>query len=144
MITTTHRLHLLLRPSSFHAEQTFNPDYEVWVDASKVGYGAYLVSNVDGTGSSTQTRWLGEFWPNAIRDCYIVPKHFSSLTEFYALVSAIYTWKKKFEGRSVVVWSDSLHAVTLVNQGLTIDLNAPQGNMFLKLFKVSQYPVSFK
>lgn len=135
-------IHLFLKPSrnfiSYESSAVqFIPDYEIWVDASKIGYGAYLVTNTK-EERTERIRWLKELWPNKIRDLYVVPKHFSSLTEFYALVCAIYTWKKKFEGRSVLIWSDCSYAVTLVNQGLLVNLKAVQNHKYLKLFKILQ------
>ena len=38
-------------------ESAQKPDYEVWVDASMRGFGAYLVSHVD-DGSNASTRWF--------------------------------------------------------------------------------------
>jgi hypothetical protein len=109
-----------------------DPDYEMWVDASQKGYGAYIVCQ-SGPDSGTPTRWLCNAWPSHVNRL----RH-STLAEFYAVVCAVYTWKKKFSGRSLLIWSDSEHAVRLVRKGIVIEA---QQSAYGKLFEVRFTPL---
>ena len=60
----------------------------------------------------------------------------STFLEFYALVSTIFTWKKKFSGKSVLVWSDSSGVVFIVNKGLKWKPQSKKINLFGRPFKV--------
>lgn len=105
------------------------PDYEFFVDASQLGFGAYLIDNTD--EASGAVRWLQEKWPDEIQTSYVHQQPNPSLLEFYALVATVFTWKKRFQGRHVMVWSDSANCVELVTFGLRIN-----NCHFLKLYQV--------
>ena len=90
--------------------ENFNPDFEIYVDASKVGLGAYLLTNDEDT-----VRWISDVWSNNL---HFNPLYNSSVAEFYALVTAIFTWKYKFKNKKVLCYSDNIDAVSIVNNGL--------------------------
>lgn len=92
-----------------------HPDAEIYVDASKHGLGAYLLTSEDDT-----IRWISDRWTNKT---YFDPIKYTTIAEFYALVTAIYTWKHKFLGKKVLCYSDCLSAVHLVNNGLYVVRN---------------------
>lgn len=90
--------------------EDFQPDAEIYVDASRVGMGAYLLTSEDDT-----IRWISDLWTDKL---YFDPHSNSTVAEFYALVTALYTWKHKFKDKKVLCYSDSLNTVNYVNNGL--------------------------
>ena len=92
--------------------EDLHPDAEIYVDASRQGLGAYLLTSDDET-----IRWISEPWSETV---YFDPVKYSAFAEFYALVTAIYTWKHKFVGKKVLCYSDCQNAVHLVNNGLYV------------------------
>lgn len=123
-----------------HQTNEQDTDYELWVDASIKGFGAHLTCKAhseDGSGSTCSTRWFHEQWPDTMRRRYIDAKCFSSVTEFYALVSAIFTWKKKLQSRSVLILTDSMHSVSAINRGIVVNIDCSHPNdLFQNLYKV--------
>ena len=113
-----------------------SPHYEFFVDASQQGFGAYLIDHTsEGNGL---VRWLQEKWPAEILTEHVLRAPRPSFLEFYALVSAVFTWKKRFQGRHVVAWSDSASCVELITYGLRIEKTT-----YLKLYQVC-WPGCFK
>lgn len=110
----------------------FQPDFEIYVDASQVGFGAYLLNKED-----SKVRWIADPWPSHFNTgtTDILPVFESSFFEFYALVSACYTWKHKFVGKKLLCWSDNSYAVTLVNKGLYL-IPEKKVKKYQKLYKI--------
>ncbi|KAI0214947.1 hypothetical protein LSAT2_033034 [Lamellibrachia satsuma] len=122
--------HNILWTLPFHSkQQPFVPDFEVYVDASSRGYGAYLLARGDKFDGSV--RWIQEQWSEEMRDEY---KLHSTFLEFYGILETVYTWKKKFEGCNVLCWCDNQQAVNFINKGLLV--RARKGRNLLKMFKV--------
>ncbi|XP_041347587.1 uncharacterized protein LOC121367469 [Gigantopelta aegis] len=95
------------------SKEEFDPDYELFVDSSRVGFGAYLLAQ-----GEDKVRWLSDFWPDHFNEETVMlpePKFYSSFYEYYALVAACYTWKHKFVNKKVLCWSDNMMAVGMVN-----------------------------
>lgn len=88
----------------------FQPDAEIYSDASINGMGAYFLSRDDDS-----VRWIAESWPENL---YFSPEDSSDLNEFYALVTAVLTWKHKLKNKKLFCYSDNLYAVKIVNDGL--------------------------
>ena len=112
-------------------QRALAPDFEVYVDASNRGYGAYLLARGDRCDGSV--RWIQETWTEEVRDQYLLQ---STFLEFYGILETVYTWKKKFEGCNVLCWSDNKQAVNFINDGLLV--RADKGRILLKLFKVCE------
>lgn len=110
--------------------EAFQPDFEIYVDASQVGFGAYLLTKED-----SKVRWLADPWPSHFNTTDILPVFESTFFEFYALVSACYTWKHKFVGKKLLCWSDNTYAVTLVNKGLYL-IPEKKVKKYQKLYKI--------
>ncbi|XP_052781510.1 uncharacterized protein LOC128218037 [Mya arenaria] len=89
-----------------------NPDYELYVDASGMGMGGYLLAN-----DTEQIHWISDSWSNEQHGYNLVDAD-SNVNEMYAVVTAIYTWKHKFEDKKVRCHSDNILAVNLVNHGI--------------------------
>ena len=124
--------HNILWTLPFHSkQQPFVPDFEVYVDASSRGYGAYLLARGDKFDGSV--RWIQEQWSEEMRDEY---KLHSTFLEFYGILETVYTWKKKFEGCNVLCWCDNQQAVNFINKGLLV--RARKGRNLLKMFKVCE------
>ena len=104
----------LAKQSFVHlSKEEFDPDYELFVDSSRVGFGAYLL-----TRGEDKVRWLSDFWPDHFNEETVMlpaPNRQSSFYEYYALVAACYTWKHKFVNKKVLCWSDNMTAVAMVN-----------------------------
>lgn len=113
------------------ASRHFQPDYEFYVDASPKGFGAYLYTHP--RNSDETVRWIQEEWPDDQELKLFIKKTHAAFLEFYALLSVVYTWKKKFVNSNVLVWSDSSDAVNMVNHGLTL---RESRKSYLKSFKV--------
>ena len=85
-------------------------DYLMYTDASQKGYGAYLVDR----GRPNQVAWIHREWePVMASDC----KKNSNLLEQYSLVESVFTWKKKFAGKRVLVKTDNTLNAAFVNFG---------------------------
>ncbi|KAK3601725.1 hypothetical protein CHS0354_016085 [Potamilus streckersoni] len=100
--------------SAKNQREEFNPDYEMYVDASRVGFGAYLLTKED------RIHWLSDPWSLHKRDDTSTSD--SNLDEFYALVTACFTWKHKFIDKKVLCFSDNQFTVNLVNSGLYVTM----------------------
>ncbi|XP_046354307.2 uncharacterized protein LOC124133808 [Haliotis rufescens] len=117
----------------------FDPHYQIYVDASLIGFGAYLLTKTD-----NRVRWMSESWTDHFNTA--LPwgdrKHFdSSFYEFYALLTACYTWKHKFVDQRVLCWTDNLQAATLVNcrlTGLPLILHGQYGKLFQVMVNMCQ------
>jgi len=116
------------------SQHSFVPDYEVYVDASNKGYGAYLLARGDKFDGSV--RWIQETWSEEMRAQY---KLNSTFLEFYGILETVYTWKKKFEGCRVLCWCDNQQAVNFINDGLLVKPN--KARSLLKMFKVCEFLV---
>lgn len=104
-----------------------NPDFELFVDASKHGMGAYLISQ-----DEEKIRWLSDRWiPDKTK---FEPELNSNLAEFYAFVTALYTWKHKFVGKKVLCYSDNISAVNAINHGVYFTKMSRQCSSYLSLF----------
>ena len=107
-----------MRLASQHVDhkdiKTFEPDFMLFTDASVLGFGAYFLNE-----DHIKERWISELWSKEhIRQLstHMDERYVdSSLGEFYAAVSAIYTWKSKFSGKKVLLHSDNQLNVLLVN-----------------------------
>ena len=95
-------------------------DAEIYSDASVSGMGAYFLSRDDDS-----VRWIAESWPENL---YFSPEDSSNLNEFYALVSAVLTWKHKLKNKKLLCYSDNLYTVKLVNDGLYTFKRVRQSN----------------
>lgn len=88
------------------------PDYALFVDASMIGYGALLTP----TSTSHQARWIADTWPDEVTHISLrTEKNYVAFLEFYAAVTAVYTWKHKFFNKHILIWSDNEQVVHLVN-----------------------------
>ena len=108
----------------------FKPDFIIYADASRVGLGAYLLTNEDDT-----IRWISDQWKE---NMFFNPTLNSNASEFYAIVTACYTWKYKFRNKKVLCFSDSMNAVNLVNNGVLLNKVSKLGHQlrFIKLYTV--------
>lgn len=111
----------------FKARDISNPDYEIYVDASGVGIGAYLLSNND-----EKIRWLSDSWRQDMTK--FSPVNDMQLAEFYALVTAVFTWKHKFVGKKVMCYSDNHGVVQVINHGYYKSKITRNPKSFAKLF----------
>lgn len=116
--------------SSFPSLELFNPHYQIYSDASAYGFGAYLLNK-----DEKRVHWLSNTWSQHFPDSpFIRPRHKiksmergtsfqldSFFCEFYSVVSACYTWKHKFIGKRVMVWTDNQHVAHLINRGVKRD-----------------------
>ncbi|XP_046574026.1 uncharacterized protein LOC124282098 [Haliotis rubra] len=126
-------------PSTRVRVQDFDPHYQIYVDASLIGFGAYLLTKTD-----NKVRWMSESWTDHFNAA--LPwgdrKHFdSSFYEFYALLTACYTWKHKFVDKRVLCWTDNLQAATVVNcqlTGLPLILQPQYGKLFQMMANMCQ------
>lgn len=95
--------------------QKFAADAELFCDASISGFGAYLVLQDSGKVS-----WLCETWQdhdNSFLDIVYSKRWMfdSTLAEFYATVTSVYSWKKKLRGKRLLCFTDSQTTVGLIN-----------------------------
>ena len=124
-----------------HICKDFDADFQIFSDASAFGFGAYLVRKDDDC-----VHWLASAWSEHFPGCHrINPRHTnreqagntilldSTFCELYSLVTAFFTWKHKFVGRRVLMWSDNLSAVQLVNLGVHREASRKR---FGKLFHI--------
>ena len=88
----------------------FKPDAEIYTDASWQGFGAHFLSHDEDT-----VWWISESWPKNI---YFDPKCSTCLIEFYALVTAVLTWKHKLKNKKLFCYSDNMYVVNIINKGL--------------------------
>jgi hypothetical protein len=106
-------------PSPCH----FDPHYEIYSDASRCGFGAYLLKKDD-----QRVHWLANLWSEHFpRGPFLylchVTEHGNTVVldsffgEFYSVVSAFYTWKHCFVEKRVLVWTDNASVVKVINQG---------------------------
>ncbi|XP_053377141.1 uncharacterized protein LOC123529866 isoform X2 [Mercenaria mercenaria] len=104
-----------------------NPDFELFVDASAHGMGAYLISRDD-----EKIRWLADPWiPSKIK---FEPRSQSYIAEFYAFVTAVYTWKHKFVEKKVICYSDNMYAINLINHGIYTSRKSKRNESIHKLY----------
>lgn len=104
---------------------TRTEDFEIFVDASSCGFGAYLVQD------EKTVYWFTEQLPESAETD---DKFNSAFFEFYALVAAVYTWKHKFVNKKVICWTDNEYASQIVNSGHLLAPKVPP--LFEKLFSV--------
>ena len=111
------------------SRECFDPHYEIYSDASAFGFGAYLLKKDD-----SRVHWLASTWtehfphsPDARprqklssteKGAWGTIQMDSTFCELYSVVSACYTWKHKFVGKRVLVWTDNQGVVQLVNSGV--------------------------
>ncbi|KAL8622078.1 hypothetical protein ACOMHN_056563 [Nucella lapillus] len=106
--------------------QRFDPHFEVFSDASASGFGAYLVKKGD-----KPVPWLASAWSEHFPDCPRILAQQragvgggssvyleSTFCELYSVVTACFTWKHKFVGKRVLVWTDNQAIVQMLNWGL--------------------------
>ncbi|KAK6175629.1 hypothetical protein SNE40_014045 [Patella caerulea] len=95
--------------------EEFSPHFEIYVDASQSGFGAYLLTKEEG-----KINWISEPWSKHFPHIDLKQKGArinNTFYEYYALVSACYTWKHKFVDKRVLCWSDNMSAVQYTNEG---------------------------
>ncbi|XP_076468881.1 uncharacterized protein LOC143299507 isoform X2 [Babylonia areolata] len=131
------RLPSIAHRQRFHvSREQFNPHYEIYSDASASGFGAYLLKKDD-----HHVHWLANKWSEHFPDCpRIIPRRKpqlqygeeaaagvggsgsvqleSTFCELYSVVTACFTWKHKFVGKRVLVWTDNMAIVHMLNGGL--------------------------
>lgn len=106
--------------------QHFDPHYEIYSDASALGFGAYLMKKDD-----NRIHWLANAWSEHFPDCPRINTRQqakatagssvyleSTFCELYAVVTACFTWKHKFVEKRILVWTDSQAVVNMLNWGL--------------------------
>ncbi|KAK7102056.1 hypothetical protein V1264_020342 [Littorina saxatilis] len=126
--------------------EEFDPHYEIYSDASACGFGAYLVKK-----DVNRVRWLANTWsqhfPGApefharerLCEAENSIRMDSTFCELYSVVAACYTWKHKFVGKRVLVWTDNLNVVRLVNQGVRSETKQKRwGKLYRILYFTSQ------
>ncbi|KAH3816108.1 hypothetical protein DPMN_117616 [Dreissena polymorpha] len=107
-----------------------NPDYELYVDASKQGMGGYLLSN----SGDDDIRWMSDSWEQDQKG-FKYSSTDVNMKEFYALLTAFHTWKHKFVDKKVLCYSDNRNAVNLVNHGIySINLRNSNINIYKDLY----------
>ena len=111
------------------SREQFDPHYEIYSDASAFGFGAYLLKK-----DESRVHWLASTWTehfphgpelcpcqkssDAGKEAWGAIQMDSTFCELYSVVSACYTWKHKFMGKRVLVWTDNQGVVQLVNGGV--------------------------
>ena len=60
--------------------------------------------------------WLHQSWPDFIVDSFLNDN--SNFLEFYAAVSAFYTWRRTFRGKRVTLFTDNEAVANFVNRGI--------------------------
>lgn len=125
-----------------HRRQKKRPSKDVevllWTDASLRGYGAYyrmvtstdaaftrgVISHDNGHSfnnnncliSPNARTWLSQPWPDIVQNSFLNDD--TNFLEFYAAVSAFYTWRRTFRGKRVTLHTDSGGAANYVNKGI--------------------------
>lgn len=104
-----------------------NPDFELFVDASLHGMGAYLISQ-----DEEKIRWLSDRW---IPEKQLFKTDVNSnMAEFYAFVTALYTWKHKFVGKKVLCYCDNMYVVNAINHGYYLTKISKTPSTFVSLY----------
>lgn len=77
---------------------------------------------------------------------FLTPRVNSTVFEFCGILSSIYTWKKKFADKQVLVYSDNLCVCVVINDGLkpSSRYRRKTCKQLLKMFKVSMNPQQTK
>ncbi|CAL1527064.1 unnamed protein product [Lymnaea stagnalis] len=91
----------------------FNANAELFCDASTKGFGAYLLLE-----GERQVYWLSEEWEEIRQLTQLSTHKFDippTLAELYAVVNAIFSWKRKLRGRRLLCISDNKTVVGLIN-----------------------------
>lgn len=118
------------RNSEIHVRHLSDPDYEIFVDASAVGMGAYLISK-----DEERIRWISDRWIQS--RIKFDPRSDSNLCEFYALVTALYTWKHKFVDKKVLCYCDNLFVINAINSGVYTPKVSRRSRSYESLFMLA-------
>ncbi|XP_005093720.1 uncharacterized protein LOC101849443 [Aplysia californica] len=93
----------------------FEADAEIFCDASNDGFGAYLLQK-----DTQKVSWISECWknqPNVLHKLCTKNGQYlhSTQAELFALVTAVFSWKKKLRHKKVLIFSDNMTSVCMVN-----------------------------